>query len=308
LNPYLLSSIPDIQDISSLLVSFSGGPDSTFLIQILKKKFPHIKLFLIYFNHQLREKNEIENEKKHIISDALKQKLPLTIKALPVKPFAKKYHLSIEMAGHHLRHYFLCRYMKRYRCNAIATGHHLDDVCETIFLNQDLARIPIKTTIDGCTFLKPLLYFNKKEILSFLDENKIKYCIDSTNTQTVYKRNSIRKFLSDKILDYDFYKKNHVVSQHLNQLYDVKKYADYWLIPLKEDLKKENPVDILSSIQHTLRWTGKTPLDFCEFRYTASHIQALSQLLRTRRLLSPISMPTGYKLTLTIKGLVLTYQ
>ena len=47
----------------SLIVSFSGGPDSVFLVEVLLK-LGYKKLNLIYFNHHLRDKNELNQELK----------------------------------------------------------------------------------------------------------------------------------------------------------------------------------------------------------------------------------------------------
>ena len=44
-------------------------------------------------------------------------------------------------------------------------------------------------------YLRPLLNISKTEILNYLDQNKIKYLIDKTNTSDVYLRNRIRKYV-----------------------------------------------------------------------------------------------------------------
>jgi len=40
--------------------------------------------------------------------------------------------------------------------------------------------------------LRPLLNLEKNEILKYLDENKLKYFIDSSNSENIYTRNKLR--------------------------------------------------------------------------------------------------------------------
>ena len=195
------------------------------------------------------------------------------------------------------------RYAKRVSCDAIATGHHLDDVIETDYMHQFSHEKILMTglsSIEGHLFLKPLLCLKKKEILDFLNQNQIQYCLDSTNEMGIYKRNQIRQQLKKTELNYDEYKKK-LLKQREIEVYELMPYLDAFLIPLKTN---NNPLFILMSIQNSIRW-GKKPLSFCEFRYSQHHIEALFKMIDQKKYLSPISMPAGYEMMLTQKGLIL---
>lgn len=293
----------ELNHYRKILLAFSGGPDSTFLSQYLM--YCDKPQVLIYFNHQLRPDDEIFKEIQSIQQYSKQYQLNLMIKKIPVKAFAKQYGLSIEMAGHHLRHYFLMRYAKRFACDAIATGHHLDDVIETYYMNElnhkNFFSMVGRSYIEGHSFLKPLLCLKKKEILGFLNQNRIRYCLDSTNEMGLYRRNQIRERLKKTELNHDDHKKKLLI-QRESEVYELIPYLDGFLIPLKAN---NNPLFILMSIQNAIRFKGKTPLSFCEFRYAQHHIEALLKIINQKKYLSPISMPSDYEMMLTKKGLVL---
>ena len=51
----------------SILISFSCGPDSVFLLDRIRAALPEAEILLIYFNHMLREKNELKNEENLLL-------------------------------------------------------------------------------------------------------------------------------------------------------------------------------------------------------------------------------------------------
>ena len=67
----------------------------------------------------------------------------------------------------------------RFECNKIALGHHLDDVIETLLLNQffvgTLAAMSPKLKADNerHTVIRPLVYVEESEIIAFAKENSL---------------------------------------------------------------------------------------------------------------------------------------
>ena len=116
---------------SSILVSFSGGMDSTVLVSLMVelKAFHGFTLSTVHFNHQVHDK------------------------AIKMEIFCKLF-----ANGHNLNHYsqnFIfdkldnfeaCARQKRYfalemlandtNCHFIFTAHHLDDQIETLFMKK----------------------------------------------------------------------------------------------------------------------------------------------------------------------------
>ena len=117
-----------------LILSFSGGPDSVFLLDFLLKFIPSENLILIYFDHGLRDNDTLKLERKFVLETGCKYSLKTLLKKIPVKKYSEKYRVSLETAGRNLRYILLCHYAKMFGVSKILTAHHLDDVCETFFL------------------------------------------------------------------------------------------------------------------------------------------------------------------------------
>ena len=108
---------------------------------------------------------------------------------------SKKVHKGIEETARVFRYEQFEKLAEKLNCNKIALGHHLDDQVETVLFRilrgtgrTGLAGIPIKRD----KYIRPLLEVDKKEILKYLSQNKIKYCLDRSNSKIEYTRNFIR--------------------------------------------------------------------------------------------------------------------
>ena len=79
--------------------------------------------------------------------------------------------------------------------NLIAVAHHVDDQAETV-----LFRMVRGTGIKGLRammpmngkIIRPLLCLTREEILEYLRENELSYCVDESNEDINYSRNRIR--------------------------------------------------------------------------------------------------------------------
>lgn len=186
----------------NLIVSLSGGPDSTFLIYILdlfNKKYNYNLTFnVMHLNHMLRkEAKRDENFAKKI---AEKYNAIFYVKEVDVEKKSKEEKTSIELAGRNARNEFINEISKKINKNniKIVYGHHADDVAETFMLN--LLR---GTSLRGMTSIKekngnkirPIIFLHKDEILKYLDKKQIDYVIDQTNFGTEYMRNKIRNIV-----------------------------------------------------------------------------------------------------------------
>lgn len=180
----------------NLLIAFSGGPDSVFALHFFykfRKKF-RCNISAVHFNHNLRG-NESKEDENFAIAQCKKLIVDLNIIQLDVKAFAKKNKLSLEEAARILRYNELSKFAKRNSIDKIITAHNLNDNTETILMNlfsgtgiSGLSGIPIKRE----NIIRPLLCLTKKEVLQYLNHNKINYRIDSSNLENDFKRNFIR--------------------------------------------------------------------------------------------------------------------
>jgi tRNA(Ile)-lysidine synthase len=103
---------------------------------------------------------------------------------------------SIEATARKYRYAFLERVRVQVGANYILTAHHLDDRIETTVFNlirgTKLGGIHALAELQNHLF-RPLLSVSKSEILDYATMHNITYREDSTNTDTDYLRNKIRK-------------------------------------------------------------------------------------------------------------------
>ena len=184
-----------ISENDKILIAFSGGPDSMFLYYILKtlQKEYNLKISLIYINHNLRD--DVDNDIKIVTNFAKENGVKLYVKKIDVKKYAKDNKKSVELAARELRYEMINKTLMEIGYNKIATGHNLDDNVETLVFRlirgtsiKGLKGIPIKRG----NIIRPILHFEKTEIIKFLDEKKVEYVIDYTNFENDYTRNYIR--------------------------------------------------------------------------------------------------------------------
>ena len=184
-----------ISENDKILIAFSGGPDSMFLYYILKtlQKEYNLKISLIYINHNLRD--DVDNDIKIVTKFAKENGIKLYIKNIDVKKYAKENKKSIELAARELRYEIINKTLIEREYNKIATGHNLDDNVETLIFRlirgtstKGLKGIPIKRG----NIIRPILHFEKNEIIKFLNKKNIEYVNDYTNLENDYTRNYIR--------------------------------------------------------------------------------------------------------------------
>jgi len=196
-----------IEEGDRILLAVSGGPDSVFLfhffIYFLKKKKIDIKVVSIH--HHMREQADREIE----FVKELANKYGIEFFREDIEINVKK---NIENVLREKRYEKLYKIAKTAGCNKIATGHTLDDDIETFFINlfrgsglAGLCGIWPKSNIysDAEIFIiRPLLCVEKKEILEYLEENKIKYFTDVSNLSSDFFRNRVRNEIIPFLLKY----------------------------------------------------------------------------------------------------------
>ncbi len=184
-------SIPD----GKLLLAFSGGSDSLFLLIVLSIIAPDRTLAL-YVDHSIRDRNELDAEVSLNIQNASKYGIPLRIERVPDNLIAAEAERKgVEAAAREARYAILRSAAMEYGADHILTAHHREDQVETVLMRM-LSSSPfyayqgIKRE-DGLLF-RPILSVPKKEILAFLSAAGAVWSEDSTNSDTGYLRNRIR--------------------------------------------------------------------------------------------------------------------
>ena len=126
---------------------------------------------------------------------ARENNIPIYIKHFDTEAYAKENSLSIEMAARELRYNWFKELKEIHNFDKVALAHHGDDQIETFFINM-LRGSGIKG-LKGMKpqndfYIRPMLFSNRNQIMTFAKENDIQWVEDYTNQETVYLRNKIR--------------------------------------------------------------------------------------------------------------------
>lgn len=185
-----------IEPGNAVLIALSGGPDSVALTHMLSRLRPELDITLhaLYINHGLRPRS---SRKEELFCQKLCDQIDITlnVKHADVEEFATRSRISIEEAGRESRYRLLDEVADNKQIQKISLGHHRDDQVETI-----LHRICRGTGIDGLAgmlpcrdrIIRPLLELTRNDILGYLEDQNLSYCIDHSNKSPEFTRNVIR--------------------------------------------------------------------------------------------------------------------
>jgi tRNA(Ile)-lysidine synthase len=194
----------------NVLLGVSGGADSTFLLDVMSSlKRDGIlrgEIFCAHINHQLRGA-ESEADEDFVVGRCGELNIPLVRRGVDVRGHSREVGLSIETAARELRIRGLVEIAKGCGCEIVATGHQRDDNAETVL--QRLVRgtgyrglggiWPVRRFEGGVFFVRPLLCVRRAEVVEYLEGRGLKWREDSTNAESIYRRNYIRHFLLPEI-------------------------------------------------------------------------------------------------------------
>lgn len=179
-----------------ILVSLSGGPDSTTLLYSLASVREEIgfELAAVYLNHNLRPKY-IGLEIDFCRRICRELEVEFILESCDIRGRAREYKQSIESAARDFRRETLERLADERNFDKIAVGHHQDDTLETILFRLFRGTgpgglFPIRPKTDR--YIRPLYNIPKKDILEYLKKNKLDYMLDHTNEESDFSRNYIR--------------------------------------------------------------------------------------------------------------------
>ena len=179
-------------------LAVSGGSDSVALAFLLTKggtkKNAAKRFVVLHVDHGLRP----ESKEEYRFVRALAKRLGLPFKGTHAKVVQEKGE-SLEMAARRVRLAFFARQMRLCRLDAIATGHHMDDVAETFLMRirrasgpEGLAGIKEKSTVGDIRFVRPLLGCRDAELRAYLRKYGEEWREDASNDDVSIERNRVR--------------------------------------------------------------------------------------------------------------------
>ena len=189
-----------------IVAAFSGGRDSTALVDILAKLYhkPHqtqiAEITVVHVHHGLSVNADAWAE--HAKAMCEKWRLPLRIEKVYVN---RQSPAGIEAAAREARYQTLKRIAHETHSEVIMTGHHLDDRIETFFIQwmrgagpEGLSAMsPVRTMesaalTERLVLSRPWLDVARSEIESYVKKARLTFVEDDSNADNRFLRNLIR--------------------------------------------------------------------------------------------------------------------
>ncbi|MHB8652575.1 MAG: tRNA lysidine(34) synthetase TilS [Terriglobia bacterium] len=181
-------------------VAVSGGPDSILLLDYMNQLARELgfTLAVVHFNHHLRGAESDADE--HFVRERAGQ---LGIDFLPgqadVARVAREKRRNLEATARELRYRFFFSLVNQGRLDKVATAHTANDQAETVLLR--LLRGAGSRGLGGIypllegKVVRPFLNVTRAEVEQELEKRKLEWRLDSSNLNSKFRRNKIRKEL-----------------------------------------------------------------------------------------------------------------
>jgi tRNA(Ile)-lysidine synthetase-like protein len=168
----------------------SGGVDSVVLLDMLAAEGTH-ELTVAHFDHGIREDSAADAR---------------FVEALAVQ-YSAEFVTRREELGKdasedlaRTRRYEFLRSEAKKRGAIIVTAHHADDIIETIAINISRGTgWRGAAVLDSPIIYRPLLSLTKESIRTYARSKRLEWVEDSTNAETKYLRNRIRRLVAEKL-------------------------------------------------------------------------------------------------------------
>ena len=175
-------------------LAVSGGSDSVALAFLLTKggtkKNAAKRFVVLHVDHGLRP----ESKEEYRFVRSLAKRLGIPFRGIHAK-VVKRRGESLEMAARRVRLAFFSKCTKSLKLDAVATGHHMDDVAETFLMKlrrASLSGIRATSEVAGIKFVRPLLGCRDAELKDYLRKYGETWREDASNDDTSIERNKVR--------------------------------------------------------------------------------------------------------------------
>ena len=231
--------------MKNILLAVSGGIDSMYLANRASELFPGALLALAHCNFCLRGE-ESDGDEAFVRQWCRERGMECHVKRFDTLGYAEAHGLSTEMAARELRYGWFAQLCSEYGYEATAIAHNADDDAETLMLN--LIRGTGLRGISGMGerpgIVRPLLRTYREEIRKWMLEHGCSWREDSTNAQSLYKRNVLRNEIFPRLRDL-----NPSLTATLCE--DMERFAqagaiveDYWLDARERVLCGDGSIDL----------------------------------------------------------------
>ena len=283
----------------SILLAYSGGPDSSALLYMLKKYCDEngAKLCLAHVDHLIRE-NEHQRDLDFCKKTAEKLGVEIYIETVDVPKIAKETGESLELCARRLRYEFFAKIMAEKNIRILATAHNADDNLETVIFNivrgsgtKGASGIPEKREFAGGYIVRPILGMTKSEVLDYCRENRIEYVVDCTNAVPDCSRNKIRLEILPKLREI-----NSEAAKNAKRFCDSLRADEEYISSLADDFIKANETEKgihLTAFDKLPSPVKRRVIMKLGEDLETVHVEAIEDLIKRKRPHSSISLPNG---------------
>ncbi|MFY9514815.1 MAG: tRNA lysidine(34) synthetase TilS, partial [Dysgonamonadaceae bacterium] len=260
-----------------VIVGLSGGMDSMTLIDVLLSL--GYNCMAVHCNFHLRGE-ESERDAAFVEQWCESAKVGLVSVDFDTYRYAAEHKISIEMAARELRYKWFEDIRKEHHADAIAVAHHRDDLAETVLLNlirgtgiRGLSGISPKNN----SIVRPLLGISRDEIEAYVDERKLPFIFDSSNSDDAFVRNFLRLNVIPLLEKINPSVKNSIyrTAQHVGE---ARKIYDFYVENQKKAIFAGNRINI-DKLKTTLSPATMLFEILSPFGFNASVIEDICQCL-----------------------------
>jgi tRNA(Ile)-lysidine synthase len=194
---HLLESLARLPAPEKYWIGFSGGADSTALLQAMhevRANLP-VPIHAVHFHHGLQD--EADAWQEHCRTFCEERDISFLSERLEISGDGRA---SQEEEARNHRYRAVARVLGSQEM--YLTAHHAEDQAETLFLNllrgsgvEGLAGIPVLRNLENGWVARPLLDLRREDLEQFLEAREISWLTDPSNEDTAFDRNYLRREL-----------------------------------------------------------------------------------------------------------------
>lgn len=216
----------------TVVCAVSGGADSMALLHVLHRLSTQgaFRLVAAHLHHGFRLE-ESDREAELVRRFVAQLGLPFEYHRADVPANAKERGMNAQAAAREVRYRFLAETAASFDAQVIALAHHQDDQAETVLLHMlqgagttGLAGMAISRNEHSLRHIRPFLRIPKQEIMAYVQQQAIPYCMDSSNLSRDYERNRLRLDVMPALLSF-----NPSLPQALSRMADILRDEDAYM-------------------------------------------------------------------------------
>lgn len=176
----------------TVILGVSGGADSMALLHLFYE-IAHeysLKIVVAHVNYQTRG---LDAEQDEALVRTVCEDMGIDVEVLRID--GKKHTKNFEAWARDTRYRFFEKTKKHYHATRIATAHTMNDQAETILLHlikgSGIGGLGAMHVSEN-DLIRPLLGFQKSELVEYLERQGVAFREDLTNLDTTYARNKVR--------------------------------------------------------------------------------------------------------------------